>query len=391
MKTQRIGITWQLTDVHGWGIFGLNVALQLARHGPVPPLIISQPYFVGITPRINRLLGPYLKEQPGMLKRIEAQTGTAVVNEALMLHSLGNAFLHSPVSEKVRGHTNIGFIFFENGTIDDRALARARNYDKIIAGSSWNRDFIKNLGFESTSFISQGVDLERFQPREKVGHFPDRFVVFSGGKLELRKGQDIVLAAFKRFHERHPEALLLTNWHNVWPETFANLTRSPYIDSLPAADANGNISLQKWSEANGLPTGAHIDVGPIPNSKIPEIIAEADVALFPNRCEGGTNLVAMETMASGIPCILSANTGHLDIIGDDNCYRLERQTDVPADMEPSGVWKESDVEEIVETLEQVYQNREEAKKRANAGVAFMQNLSWERQTKALIEDLSVFL
>ena len=112
MKTQRIGITWQLTDLHGWGIFGLNVAMQLARNGPVPPLVISEPYFVGITPRIRRILGPYLKEQPQILKQIEAQPGLATVNEAVMLHSLGNAFLHSPISDKVRGNTHIGFIFF---------------------------------------------------------------------------------------------------------------------------------------------------------------------------------------------------------------------------------------------------------------------------------------
>ena len=49
------------------------------------------------------------------------------------------------------------------------------------------------------------------------------------------------------------------------------------------------------------------------------------------------------------------------------------------------------LDEIVETLERVYQNRDEARKRAMSGVAFMQNLSWENQTKALIEDLSDFL
>ncbi len=391
MKTQRIGITWQLTDLHGWGIFGLNVAMQLARNGPVPPLIISEPYFVGITPRIRRILGPYLKEQPQILKQIEAQPGLATVNEAVMLHSLGNAFLHSPISDKVRGHTNIGFIFFENGTLDDGALDRAARYDKIVAGSSWNRDFIKERGFESAAFVSQGVDLERFRPRQKANHFPGRFVVFSGGKLELRKGQDIVLAAFRKFHERHPDALLLTNWHNVWPETFANLPLSPYIEAAPQADANGSISLQRWTEANGLPAGAHIDVGPIPNAKIPEFIAEADAALFPNRCEGGTNLVAMETMASGIPCILSANTGHLDIIGDGNCYVLGRQTAVAKEIEPSGVWRESDVDEVVETLEMAYNDRDDAKKRADAGVAFMQNLSWKNQTAALIDELVEYL
>ena len=41
------------------------------------------------------------------------------------------------------------------------------------------------------------------------------------------------------------------------------------------------------------------------------VMQEADVALFPNRCEGGNNLVALEAIASGVPTILSANTGHL--------------------------------------------------------------------------------
>lgn len=391
MKSQRIGITWQLTDVHGWGIFGLNVAMQLAQHGPVPPLIISPPYFVGAPPRVRRVLGPYLKEQEAILKQIESQPGQATINEALLLHSLGNAFLHSPITEKVRGHANIGFIFFENASLDDAAIKRAGYYDKIIAGSSWNRDVIRDHGFEAAAFVSQGVDLERFKPREKAGHFPGRFVVFSGGKLELRKGQDIVLEAFKKFHERHPDALLLTNWHNVWPETFADLIRSPYIETAPTTNTDGNISLQAWSQANGLPAGAHIDVGPIPNAKIPEIMAEADVALFPNRCEGGTNLVAMETMASGIPCILSANTGHLDIISDGNCYPLNRQSTASAEMDPSGIWRDSDVEEAVEALEQAYTNREDAKKRGEAGTGFMQRLSWANQTTALIKELEEFL
>ena len=47
---------------------------------------------------------------------------------------------------------------------------------------------------------------------------------------------------------------------------------------------------------------------------MPDVLRRADVALFPNRCEGGTNLVAMEAAAVGVPVVLSANTGHLDVI-----------------------------------------------------------------------------
>ena len=39
----------------------------------------------------------------------------------------------------------------------------------------------------------------------------------------------------------------------------------------------------------------------------------ADVAVFPNRCEGGSNLVAMEAAALGVPTVLAHNTGQADL------------------------------------------------------------------------------
>jgi hypothetical protein len=47
--------------------------------------------------------------------------------------------------------------------------------------------------------------------------------------------------------------------------------------------------------------------------QIAALLQRANVALFCNRAEGGTNLVAMETLAAGVPVVISSNTGHLDI------------------------------------------------------------------------------
>src|SRR5262245_66144985 len=71
------------------------------------------------------------------------------------------------------------------------------------------------------------------------------------------------------------------------------------------------------------------------------------VALFPNRAEGGTNLVEMETIACGVRTIVSANTGHLDLINRNAARPLRRQ-------KPGAEWSEwgeSDVDEIVTELE----------------------------------------
>ena len=103
----------------------------------------------------------------------------------------------------------------------------------MIAGSGWNRNVLSGLGFRNVRLVHQGVEDRTFRPGPKSGRFANRFVVFSGGKLEFRKGQDIVLAAFKRFHAKHSEALLVAMWGNPWPETERTLAESSCVNGLP--------------------------------------------------------------------------------------------------------------------------------------------------------------
>jgi glycosyltransferase involved in cell wall biosynthesis len=121
-----------------------------------------------------------------------------------------------------------------------------------------------------------------------------------------------------------------------------------------------------------------------------QVVREADVALFPNRCEGGTNLVAMECMASGVPTILSANTGHLDLITSGGCFPLERQKVVPRPtrfFRDTEGWGESDVDEIVATLERLHADRQLARDRAAIGARFMTTLSWEARIAAFLDHI----
>jgi glycosyltransferase involved in cell wall biosynthesis len=119
-----------------------------------------------------------------------------------------------------------------------------------------------------------------------------------------------------------------------------------------------------------------------------QIVREADVALFANRCEGGTNLVAMECMASGVPTIVSANTGHLDLTATGGCFALRSQRAVKQPTKYyTGVdgWGESDVDEIVALLERLYSDRELARDRAAKGAHAMAKLTWASQIAALLD------
>jgi len=176
--------------------------------------------------------------------------------------------------------------------------------------------------------LLQGIDPSLFHPAPRRGLVNERFVVFSGGKLEYRKGQDLAVLAFSRFARRHPDALLLMAWGSPWPGIARNLAGRSAAAEVPF-DAEGRPDHAAWTEANGIPPSQVRHLPPLPSVAMPRLLREADVALFPNRAEGGTNLVAMECMACGIPTILSANTGHLDLVQDDTCLPLLQQAPIP--------------------------------------------------------------
>lgn len=384
-------INWSLTSFHGWGVYGLNLALNLAND---PDLILAS----GLPVQSKQLAIDRLSEK-ALERTIQASTNLAAQlapyengsaqTSGPMLVGLNGAMATVRVAHNVllTGKPNIGVIFMETEKLAPDALERARAYDLIVAGSTWNEEVLRANGVEKVTTVLQGIDPALFHPAPRRGFLSNRFLVFSGGKLERRKGQDIVLAAFKVFAARHPDALLVTAWHSPFPQVARTVDGSGLAAPVIFRPDN-SLDTRGWAVANGISADQVLDIGMTPNAMMPQILREMDVAVFPNRCEGGTNLVAMEAMACGVPTILSRNTGHLDLIEGENCYALTRQgplrgadTERP---EMSG-WLESDVDEVVEALEAAYADREEARRRGLAGAETLARLTWARTAQAMRE------
>ncbi|MBD2096647.1 tetratricopeptide repeat protein [Trichocoleus sp. FACHB-591] len=387
-----IGIGWQLSLMTGWGVYGINFTLQLQQHPHFAPMLLTPASVTSelLNPLHQVLLRPAIAQQQNLQNLLANYPNQQVGLDIPIFYALGKDF-DSKLLPRVFGQRNFGVVFFEDTALKPEAIAKAKTYDAIVAGSTWNAQVLQSYGLENVYTAPQGIDPAIFHPAPKANLFRDRFVIFSGGKLEYRKGQDIVIAAFRAFRDRHPEALLLTAWHNFWPQFMLGLEQSGHVQGMPAIHADGRLRVVEWLVANGIPADACIDVGPIPNHMVGQIIREAHVALFPNRAEGGTNLVAMESMACGLPTILSANTGHLDLIGSDRCYALTHQK--PAKSIPifQGVegWGESNVEEIIEALEQVYTDYQTAQAKGQAAAHFMQDWTWEKQVQRCLTGLNL--
>ena len=390
-------LQWSMASSFGWGVYGLNVGLNWAADADVAP-VFSMPIderAIVLDPLRSRVLAPVLAQSHAFVEQLEPHAGKNVRIAAPVVHALGNGAVGSTSAHGVAltGERALGVTFFEDTHFDSAARERAARYELIVTGSTWNREVLDRNGIGPSIAVLQGVDTTLFHPAARSGLHADRFLVFSGGKLEHRKGQDLVLLAFKAFASRHPEALLVTAWHSPWPQVARSFATAKSKVAPVPFDERGAADVTAWAAANGVAPGQVVDLGGVPNMSMPGILREADVALFPNRAEGGTNLVAMECMACGVPTILSANTGHLDLIGEARCIALSRQRPVPPNDEMRGTegWGESDVDEIVEALERVWRDRSGSAAIGTGGARFMAGLSWANQTRKLKEKLLPYL
>jgi glycosyltransferase involved in cell wall biosynthesis len=383
---QRVVVNWSLSSFFGWGIYGLNLALQWSNDPDIELMgsIPVAPEDISVNSIQRRALKPFLDLSKALQKSLPPFGTSRVPLECPMLSDID--IQPYCLDQWICGQPTIGVVFLTSTQPGAATLARARSVPFIAAGSDWNKRILNAHGLDNVVTVLQGVDTDLFHPAPATRWLGDRFCVFSGGKLEYRKGQDIVLAAFRVFARRHKEALLVTAWHSDWPELARTLDASGFVSPVQFDNEN-RIDVIGWAAANDIDKDQVLDLGAVPNREMPSILRQMDVAVFPNRCEGGTNLVAMEAMACGLPVILSRNTGHLDLIEDgENCYPLNCQKSLDgegAGMEQVAGWGESSVEEVVENLERVFADRVDAQRRGMRAAASMAKLTWKQTAEQL--------
>ena len=106
----------------------------------------------------------------------------------------------------------MGVTFFECSRFSARDLEVLKNFDLVVSGSRWNQAILQQQGVRRSRLVHQGVDTTLFNSEPVPRLFKRSLVIFSGGKLESRKGQDIVIAAFRQLLRHYPDALLIAAW-----------------------------------------------------------------------------------------------------------------------------------------------------------------------------------
>jgi len=379
-------LAWQAASHFAWGIAGLQIALAWCRDGRMLPVLARlDPADLWIDPLRLRLLQPAIQ----MSAEISPRLATASADGPLQLdcpvvHCIGNnasiAYPH------VRGSRNVGRVVFENTHFAADATARLREMDALTVVSHWNAEILHTVTDVPIVVIHEGIDPGLFFPGPRSGLMdPSRFYIFAGGKAEFRKGQDLLLAAFRIFASRHPDALLVTAWQNPWLKGAIGI-RGVLRAPLQADRSGRALDISRWAAENGVDPVNVIDLGQMPNALMPLMLREMDCAICTSRAEGGTNFPIMEAMACGVPVIIPNNTGMRDLIEPGNSIVLQGQAPIKgAEGRGTQGWGDSSIDEIVAALEALYDSSELRERLGSAAARYMRARTWQRHAAQLAD------
>lgn len=186
-------------------------------------------------------------------------------------------------------------------TIERLMAPNLRHAERLIAVSRSTADQAIQLGADPSKvrIIRSGVDVERFQPRERarariaLDVAAEQPLVLFVGNLEPRKAVDVLLRA----------VALLPAAHLV------------VIGSGESAGADNQEPVLR-RQVHELGIGGRVRFeGRVDDDALHQWLAAADVFALPSRSEA-QGIAALEAMASGLPVVASAVGGLLDTIRD---------------------------------------------------------------------------
>ncbi len=361
---------------HGWGVCGKMIAREMSKLAPT--LLLTGAFNAGTVGdeldyfALRRLL-PSDEEARAMAQssRLDGPLLQLASKQLEPMHAI------------VRGSPTLGYCFFEDTELLPAHLENARHFDRLSTGSSWCSEILRRHGLSNVETVLQGLDTSVFFPSDRPRAFvPDHFVVFSGGKFEFRKGQDLVIRAFKVLQDRHDDALLVAGWFNAWDFSFASMKQSQHIRFEPRSKERLS-ALAEVLVDNGVDLSRVVLLGPRLQLTMPDAYRNSDVGVFPNRAEGGTNLMLMEYMACGKPVIATASTGHADVVTHDVARIIETHGEITSSSDGESVarWPEPILEQTIEHLEWAYQNRDALKPLGAAAAERMKTFTWSETAR----------
>jgi len=215
-----------------------------------------------------------------------------------------------------------------------------------------------------------GIDGDHFNPKIYPKRLSPKFTFLSIFEWSERKGQELLLKAFKEEFSQSEDVLLVLKVFN--PDIRNDIELELSKLGIKSDDKNVIVFLN----------------ADIPYYQLGSLYRGVDCFVLPTRGEGW-GMPIMEAMACGIPVITTRWSSQCDFTNEEICYLLNVKKLVPAKTKSpyyKGLyWAEPDYEHLRYLLRYVYENRDEAKsKAANASSYILNNYSWDKVIQIMI-------
>jgi len=177
----------------------------------------------------------------------------------------------------------------------------------LVVSRMWQHWLRDRLG-RSSAVVGNGVDAARYtampdasdaELRARLGLADDVPVFLAIGGVEARKNTLRILAAFRDVYRTRPARLVIAGGASL-------LDHGNYQERFAADLA-----------ASGLPPGAVIRTGPLPDALMPALYRAATTLVFPSLTEG-FGLVVLEAMAADVPVVAPRIAPFTEYLGADD-------------------------------------------------------------------------
>jgi glycosyltransferase involved in cell wall biosynthesis len=277
--------------------------------------------------------------------------------------------------QRNRGRFKIGFTMLEVDGFPAEWVRQANAMDEVWVPSEFNRRGFLESGLRRPIYrIPLGVDTEHFHPGI-LGYPNPRgdYVFLSSFEWSERKEPWLLLQAFNdTFRAREPVRLVckVTNRNS-------GIDVGEEIRRLELKESGGQICFIFNHE--------------FPYSQLGSLYRSVDCYVSAGRGEGW-DMPLMEAMACGLPSIATDWGGHTEHAHAGICYPLRIRNTVPAsDQSPyyrGFRWADPDPDHLRHLLRDIYENREEAKRRGVAAAREMaEKWTWNHTSSQIVQRL----
>lgn len=266
----------------------------------------------------------------------------------------------------------IAYPFFERNSLDNLRISSLKTPDIICVASNWAKKIIDKYLNTKIIIAPCGVNTNLFYPSNNSNE-TTRFLHV--GKLEIRKGIDIIGDAFCAAFNKNDNVELIMSVHNPF------LTQSEY---------------QEWVQYyKKLPLGDKISfVGPHKTcTDVAKLMRGVDCGLFPSRAEGA-NLPALEMMACGKHIIITNYSAHTEYCNDENSLLINIDNLEPAedsrwffgDTEWAHIGQ-NQIDQLINHMRNIYKRKKEGLGYNEGGIETSKKLSWKNTWKKIKENI----